>query len=418
MTRFFARTRLSLVAGSAIALGAAATLGLAGTAQAATSLAGPIDLGTAGSYGVLGASTVTNTGPSVITGDVGVSPGTSITGFPPGTFTGTLHQTDAEAAQAQADTTTAFNAAAGLTPTTSGISELTGLSLSPGVYSGGALRLSNNGALTLAGSAESVWVFQAASTLTIGSGTRITLTGGASACNVFWEVGSSATLGSAARFQGTILAKQSITATNGATVVGRLLANTAAVTLDTNTITRPTGCTQGTAPVTTTSPAITSGTPPTATVGTPYGFTVTATGTPAPTFAVTSGTLPAGLGLNTTTGRITGTPTTAGPTSFTITASNGRAPSVSAEYSVPTRAATVASPSPSATPSPVASASPSATPAAGTGTGTGSGTSGAELASTGTDATAPLVGAGALLAAGILLIAAGRRRGSRAPSKN
>lgn len=413
MTRSFARTRLAVVAGSAIALGAAATLALTGTAQAATSLAGPLDLGSAAAYGVLGASTVTNTGPSVITGDVGVSPGTSITGFPPGTFTGSLHQTDAEAAQAQADTTTAFNAAAGLTPTTSGIRELSGLSLSPGVYSGGALTLSNNGALTLAGSAESVWVFQAASTLTIGSGTRITLTGGASACNVFWEVGSSATLGSAARFQGTILAKQSITATTGATVVGRLLANTAAVTLDTNTVTAPSGCAAGTSPVTTTSPAITSGTPPTATVGTAYDFTVTASGTPAPTFTVTSGALPAGLSLNTTTGRITGTPTTSGPASFTITATNGLTPSVSAEYAVSTRAAAVtASPRPSATPSAVAPASPATTAAA------AADTSGAQLAFTGSDATTPLVGAAALVATGILLLTAGRRRGRRAPSKN
>ncbi|TFD31031.1 DUF3494 domain-containing protein [Cryobacterium cryoconiti] len=215
------------------------------TASAATVGDGPVDLGTAASYGVLGATTVTNTGPTIINGDLGLSPGTSITGFggaPNGIVNGTVHATDAAAAGAQSDTTTAYNVAASLTPTTTGIGELSGLSLTPGVYTGGALALSDNGALTLAGSANSVWVFQAASTLTIGSATRITITGGASACNVFWQVGSSATIGTAAQFQGTVLAQQSVTATTGATIVGRLLARTAAVTLDTNTITAPTGC--------------------------------------------------------------------------------------------------------------------------------------------------------------------------------
>ena len=303
----------------------------------------------------------------MINGNVGVSPGTSITGFPAGTLTGTgvIHQTDAVATQAQADTTTAYNAAASLTPTTSGLRELNGLSLTPGVYSGGALSLSNNGHLTLAGTANSVWVFQAASSLTIGSGTIITLTGGASACNVFWKVGSSASLGSAAQFQGTILAKKSVTATTGATVVGRLLASTAAVTLDTNTITAPTGCTPGSAPVTSSSPAITSGTPTTATVGTAYDFRVTATGTPAPAYTVTSGTLPAGLTLNSTTGAITGTPTTAGSPTVTITASNGTGPTVSAIYTltVRPRPAVTAPVATAPTPTAVAAATRSPPPA-------------------------------------------------------
>lgn len=388
------------VAGAAVALGVALSLAVGGSAQAATTLTGPIDLGTAAPFGVLGASTVTNTGPSAITGNIGVSPGTSITGFPPGTLTGTVHQTDAVATKAQADTTTAYNAAAALTPTTSGLSELNGLSLTPGVYSGGALNLSNNGALTLAGSANSVWVFQAASTLKIGSGTTITLTGGASACNVFWKVGSSATLGSAAQFRGTILAKQSITATRGATVVGRLLANTAAVTLDTNTITAPTGCATGSAPATTDSPAITSGTPPTATVGTPYDFTVTATGTPAPTFTITSGALPTGLTLDAVTGAITGTPTVTGSSAFTVTASNGLSPTTSAEYTVIAHSAAVVRPTPvtPTTPSATATATASAPPTAG------------ELAFTGSNPTVPLMVGAALLAAGTTLVWRSRRR--------
>jgi LPXTG-motif cell wall-anchored protein len=313
----------------------------AAPATAATVLEGPVGLGTAAGFGVLSASTVTNTGSSVITGDVGVSPGTAIEGFPPGIIDGVQHSADAEAAQAQSDLTTAYNVAASLTPTQTGLGELTGLSLTPGVYSGGELSL--NGELTLDGSAESVWVFQAASTLTAGSGASINLINGASACNVFWQVGSSATLGSASRFVGSVMAKASITAVTGATVSGRLLAETGAVTLDSNVITAPTGCDAGSTDVST-SPTITSGTPTAATVGAPYSFTVTATGTPAATFAVTSGALPAGLALDSTTGEITGVPTTVGDSTFTITASNGTAPDATASYPLTVAAAAVVAP--------------------------------------------------------------------------
>jgi len=140
----------------------------------------------------------------------------------------------------------------------------------------------------------------------------MTFSGGASACNVFWQVGSSATIGSAAQFRGTVLAQQSITATTGATIVGRLLAQNGAVTLDTNTITVPRSCPAPGTPSETVAPTITSGTPTGATAGTPYSFTVAATGNPAPTFTVTAGTLPAGLTLDSDTGVISGTPTTPG----------------------------------------------------------------------------------------------------------
>lgn len=404
-------------------LGVAASLVLLSTsgASAATVIDGPVDLGTAASYGVLGASAVTNTGPSVVNGDLGLSPGTSITGFgapSPGIVNGTVHRTDAAAAQAQRDTTTAYDVAASLTPTRSGLTQLTGLSLTPGVYSGGALSLSDNGALTLAGSADSVWVFQAASTLTIGSGTRITITGGASSCNVFWQVGSSATIGTAAQFQGTVLARQSVTATTEATVVGRLLARTGAVTLDTNRITASAGCPAAGTPSETPAPTITSGAPTTATVGQPYSYTVTATGTPSPTFTATG--LPAGLTLDGTTGVVSGTPTAPGSSTVTITASNGNAPDTTTTVTITVRpAAPTASPSPSAPPAPTASAAPSVpattpaatdTPAAVAVSGNGRGGASGELAYTGSDPAVPLGIAGVLLTAGIALTVVARRR--------
>jgi LPXTG-motif cell wall-anchored protein len=350
----------------------------AGMAQAASVQNGPIGLGTAQTYGTLAGSAITNTGPTTVNGDLGVSPGSSISGFtgaPDGTNVGAVHDNDAAALQAQNDLTTAYNNAAGLTPSSSGLAELSGMSLTPGVYSGGALSLSDNGTLTLAGtSASSIWVFQAASSLTIGSATHIIITGGATACNVFWQVGSSASIGTSAQFVGTVMAAQSITAATGATISGRLLASSAAVTLENNTITVPTGCAAGTAPTTVLSPVMHSTTVPTAEVGTPYSFGLGAAGSPAPTLSITSGALPQGLTFNSTTGMITGTPTITGTSTFTITASNGVAPNAAVSYSLVT--------------------------------------AGAALASTGVDPAPALIMASILLTAGGLLIAARRRQSS------
>ena len=208
---------------------------LASSAQAAT-----VGLGTADSFAVLAGSTVINTGPSVISGDLGLSPGTVVTGFPPGTVTGgTIHAADGVALQAQNDLTTAYNDAAGRSSTATISADLAGQTLTPGVYtSASSLGLSGDLTLNGEGNSNAVFVFQAGSTLTSGSGSRVLLIGGAQPCNVFWQVGSSATIGTSSAFVGNILALTSISMTTGATLNGRALARNGAVTLDTNTITK------------------------------------------------------------------------------------------------------------------------------------------------------------------------------------
>lgn len=210
----------------------------------------PVGLGTATSYVVLAGSAVSNTGSSVISGDLGLSPGaaSSITGFPPGTVTGAQHAADGEALQAKSDLTIAYVNAAGRIPFTTISAGLAGRTLLPGVHkSASSIGLAVGGTLLLdaEGDPDAVFVFQAGSSLTTGSGSRVLLRNGARSCNVFWQVGSSATLGTGSTFVGTIMAQKSITVTTGAKVVGRVLARTGAVTLDTNRIIRPTPCVVG-----------------------------------------------------------------------------------------------------------------------------------------------------------------------------
>jgi type VI secretion system secreted protein VgrG len=197
--------------------------------------------GTEQSFAVLGGSTVTNTGSSVITGNLGVSPGSAITGFPPGILTGVIHAADAQALQAQNDTTETYIdlASQGCTSDLTG-QDLGGKTLVPGVYCfSSSAQLT--GALTLdaGGDPSAVWVFKTGSTLTTASNSSVLLLNGGQPCNVFWQIGSSATLGTGSSFRGTIIALTSITVTTGTTVDGRVLARNGAVTLDTDTITKP-----------------------------------------------------------------------------------------------------------------------------------------------------------------------------------
>jgi hypothetical protein len=203
----------------------------------------PVSLGAASSYGVLAGTTATSTGPSVINGDLGVSPGTAVTGFPPGVDNGTIHRADAAAATAQTALTSAYIDAAARTPTTSGLSSIGGQTLGPGVYNASS-SLGVTGTLTLDGQGDpnSVFIFQVGSALTTASASAIVPTNGAQACNVFWQVGSSVTLGTGSSFLGSILALTSITATTGDTISGRALARNGAVTLATDTDTAPPDC--------------------------------------------------------------------------------------------------------------------------------------------------------------------------------
>ncbi|MEU4605549.1 ice-binding family protein [Kribbella sp. NPDC023972] len=237
-------------------------IGVVGPPTASAATLAP-SLGTAADFAVLAGSTITNTGPTTINGDLGLSPGTAVTGFPPGQVNGTVHVADAVALQAKNDLAAAYDdAAARPTTATVGV-ELGGTTKTPGVYESPAGTFGITGTLTLdaQGDPNAVFIFKAASTLITASASSVTLVNGAQASNVFWKVGSSATLGTYSTLRGTIMALASITVTTGVTVDGRTLARTAAVTLDSDTITRPTGIQQPPALIGTTTSLSTSANP-------------------------------------------------------------------------------------------------------------------------------------------------------------
>jgi hypothetical protein len=207
------------------------------------SLKAQITLGsTVGTFGVLAGTTVTNTGPTVAIGNVGVSPGSAITGFPPGSVTGTIHSADGLAGTAQTELTTAYNSVAAAGPSTTIAAALGGLTFFPGVYNtGSSFGLTGTVTLDALGNPNAQFIFQAATTLTTASNSTVLLINGAQASNVFWKVGSSATLGTNSFFSGNILALTTITLTTGSSLQGRALARNGAVTLDTNTVTTPMG---------------------------------------------------------------------------------------------------------------------------------------------------------------------------------
>jgi hypothetical protein len=261
------RRRVGVAATSVVAVSTFGLLaGLTGTAQAATAPG----LGTAGTFSVLAGSAITNTGPTTVIGDIGSSG--SIDGGitqPPGSNTygaGTV-TTDAETAMSNA-----MGLAEGASPNTPVVAgKLGDLDLFAGVYNSGSSSLDLTGTLTLdgGGSYDSVFIFQATSSLITAGSSTVRLVNGAQACNVFWQVKSSATLGGSSTFRGTILAQTAITLGNLATVEGRVLAKTAAVSLNANTITRPDTCLTGSAPITTTTRATANTPTPTPTTAAP-----------------------------------------------------------------------------------------------------------------------------------------------------
>jgi hypothetical protein len=206
--------------------------------------AATVQLATASAYSVLAGTTVTNTGPSVLNLNLGVSPGTAITGFPPGTVvTGVMDSGNAVSLQGQADLTAAYIDAAGRPITGTEPADLANLNLPPGVYEGpahGALSLTGPMFLDGGGDMNAVFIFQTDSTLITGSSSTVNLINGAQECNVFWQVGSSATLGTNSVFAGNIMALTSISVQTGVTVHGRALARNGAVTLDNDVFTSPT----------------------------------------------------------------------------------------------------------------------------------------------------------------------------------
>lgn len=408
----------------ALAAGALAALlvALASPASAAA-YEDAVGLGTAAPFSVLAGSTVTNTGPSLLSGELGVSPGTAITGFPPGVAGGAVHAGDAAAASAQSSLTTAYLDAQGRAPTGTSLgSALAGGTFLAGVYNASS-SLDVSGAVTLDGEGDpnAVFIFQVGASLTTASSTSIVLAGNAQACNVFWQVGASATLGTTTSFAGTVMALTSISVGTGTNVAGRALARNGAVTLDNTVFTDP-SCVS--TPTTTSIAA----TPATA------GGSTTVTATVAAPGAAT----PGGTVTFTADGTVVGTVPVGPDGTAVLTLPVGTAAEVtlsatydgSGSYSPSTSPPTLLAVSPVAVPPvvvppavvpPVVVAAPPAAPAdvpaAGAGAGPDPTTPGALALSGPAPVIAYAVGASALVLAGIgITTAVASRRQRRGPA--
>lgn len=289
---------------------------LAGTALAQTAPG----LGQANSFAVVSGSTITNTGPTLLFGDLGISPGTAVSGFPPGIVNGVLHNANAVALQAQADVVTAYNTLANQ-PFNTDLSgqDLGGLSLTAGVYRySTSAQLTGTLTLDAQGNPNAVFVIQIGSTLTTASNAAVQVINGGSGCNVFWQVGSSATLGTGTAFVGNILALSSITMNTAANTAGRLLARNGAVTLDSNVVAPCTGGAATSCPTISLQPLSL----PPARVGFAQSLSLQAAGGLAPyNFSVIADSLPPGMALSPA-GLLNGTPSLAGSYAFSVRAAD------------------------------------------------------------------------------------------------
>jgi hypothetical protein len=207
------------------------------TQQNAIPLAGAVN------FTILAGSAVTNTGPTTVNGDIGLSPGSSVGGFPPGILVGTQHINDVTVNQAKIDLTTAYNDAMGrvCTDIVTLSGNIGGLTLTPGLYKSTSSMAISSGDVTFdaKGNANAVFIIQIASSFTTTSGRKVILAGGALASNIYWQVGSSATFGTTSVLKGNFFVMQSITFNTGATLDGRALTRIGGVTMSSNTLVKP-----------------------------------------------------------------------------------------------------------------------------------------------------------------------------------
>ncbi len=374
-----------------------------------------LSLGSAESFAVLAGTAITNTGTTTIVGDVGSSPTSTTTGFGTVALTGTNHGGDATTVQAKTDLDAAYVNAVSSAPTATIGTELGGTTVTPGVYNSAAGTFAITGTLTLDSQSDpnAVFIFQMATTLTTAAASAVTFSNGGSACNVFWQVGSSATLGANTQLLGSILAFTSITSGAGSSIAGRLLAEGGAVTIDSNNITVP-ACTPPPPPTTTTTepPTTTTTVPTTTTTTVPTTTTTTVpttTTTTVPTTTTTTEPPTTTTTVPTTTTTTAAPPTTTSSTPDPTTTTGARLPATTTTTdpttsttgfgSTTTTAATTTSADAKAaiaTAVPVVSTSAHA----------------AGMALTGSDPRVPLIG-GTTLAFGLLLTVLSRRRGRR-----